>query len=421
MVLGDERAQSLEFRIDNEDILIDHALKNAVFGGARASGTNAYGRNGGRLAIVDGYWIIVFCHSGVIGLYSLIAMLVMPAVLLMRRHPVSTWTRPEVAPASALAVMLTLVMIDELSNAMLNPIYAMIIGGLSALPAAPRRGRLPEAEGSLASAIGLADAGYLLEAESSFRRAIELSAGGEDVLHGLRVRAEALEGLGSALRAAGRAEESEEALREALAIRDAIAAELPEADHFRDLAIAHGRLGRVLAQLGRIAEAIAERERALELWDRLARRLPSDPDLRAHRADALNDLAWLLAAESDPALLDPPKAVRLADEAVRLAPDLGAGWNTLGVARYRAGDWAGAVDALERSAAAGPPGGTAFDHFFLAMAFQRLGDEGRARDSLGRAIDRADRHRPGHPDLARFRDEAVALLGRPKRDEVDVR
>jgi hypothetical protein len=70
--------------------------------------------------------------------------------------------------------------------------------------------------------------------------------------------------------------------------------------------------------------------------------------------------------------------------------------------------------------AAGPPGGTAFDHFFLAMAFQRLGDGGRARVSLGRAIDWSDRYRSGHPDLARFRDEAVALLDRPDRDEVDL-
>ena len=64
--------------------------------------------------------------------------------------------------------------------------------------------------------------------------------------------------------------------------------------------------------------------------------------------------------------------------------------------------------------------GTAFDHFFLAMAFRRLGDEGRARDSLGRAIDWADRYRPGHPDLARFRDEAAALLAEPRPTEVDV-
>jgi tetratricopeptide (TPR) repeat protein len=371
--------------------------------------------------ICDGYWIIIFGQSGLIGLSSLIAMHLLPIVMLMRRHPVSTWTQPDVAPAAALAVLIALVMIDDLSNAMLNPIYALIIGGLSGQPSAARRGRLREAETRLTSAIEMADAGYPIEAESSFRRAIELaSVGVEDGLDDLRVRAEALEGLGSVLQSADRAEESAEAFRDAVAVREAIVTALPEADHYRDLAIARGRLGRALARLGRIAEAIAERGQALDLWDRLAKLRPGDPDLRVHRATALNDLAWLLAAESESALLDPPQAVRLADEAVRLAPDLEAGWNTLGVARYRAGDWAGAVEALERSVAGGPPGGTAFDHFFLAMAFQRLGDGGRARVSLGRAIDWSDRYRSGHPDLARFRDEAVALLDRPDRDEVDL-
>jgi tetratricopeptide (TPR) repeat protein len=418
-VLGEDRAQSLEYRLQNEDVLIDHSLKHAVFGGGRKDGTQVYGRNGLSVTVIDGYWIIIFGRSGLIGLSSLVAMMLLPIVLLTRRHPGSTWTRPDVAPAAVLATMLGLIMIDDLSNAMLNPIYALIIGGLSGLPSASRRGRLQEAEASLISAIEMAEAGHLLEAESSFRRAIELASGGEDVLDGLRVRAEALEGLGSALLPADRTEEAEEALREAVAIREAIATDLPEADHERELAIARGRLGRALAQLGRIAEAIAERGRALEHWDRLAIRLPGDPDLRARRADALNDLAWLLAAESDPALLDAPRAVRLADEAVRLDPDREAGWNTLGVARYRAGDWAGAVEALERSVALGPPGGTAFDHFFLAMAFQRLGDEARARDSFGRAVDWSDRHRSGHPDLARFRDEAAALLEKPKPTEVD--
>jgi tetratricopeptide (TPR) repeat protein len=419
-VLGEDRAQSLEFRMENEDILIAHALKNPYLGGGRTDGAQARFADG-RASICDGYWIITFGHFGLVGLTSLVVMMLQPAALLLRRHPVATWARPDVAPAAALAILLVLVMIDEVSNGMLNPIYAVIMGGLTGLAPAARRGRLAEAEASLRTAIEMADEGHWFESEVAFRRAIELSSGDGAGPDDLRVRAEALEGLGSALESAGHAGEAEEAFREAVVDREALAMGSPDADHYRDLALGLGRLGRALARSGRVGEAIRERRRALDLWNLLADSVPDDPDLRGHRANALNDLAWLLAAESDPSLLDPPEAVRLADQAVRLDPGLQAGWNTLGVARYRAGDWAGAVEALERSAAASPPGGTAFDHFFLAMAFQRLGDRGRARDSLGRAIDWSDRHRPGHPDLARFRDEAVALLGRPRRDEVDVR
>ena len=41
-VFGEDRAQSLEFRMQNEDILIDHALKNAIFGGGRTDGAQVY-------------------------------------------------------------------------------------------------------------------------------------------------------------------------------------------------------------------------------------------------------------------------------------------------------------------------------------------------------------------------------------------
>jgi tetratricopeptide (TPR) repeat protein len=335
-----------------------------------------FGRRGKILTVCDGYWIITFGQFGAVGIASLIAAVLLPVVLTIRRHPASTWSRPEVAPAAALAMMLVLIMIDELSNGMLNPIYAMIIGGLSGLPAGSRRGRLQEAEDSLVDAVALADDGHPAEAE--------------------------------------------QALLEAVAARELIARGMPGPDGDRRLALARGQLGRALAAIGRADEATVERRRALDLWERLAARSPGDPELRGHRADALNDLAWIMVAEPEAGPGDPGQAVRLAEEAVRLAPDLGAFWNTLGVARYRAGDWAGAVEALERSIAAGPPGGTAFDHFFLAMALQRLGEPGRARASFERAVDWADRHRPGHAGLARYRGEAVALMGRPGRAAAEV-
>ena len=70
--------------------------------------------------------------------------------------------------------------------------------------------------------------------------------------------------------------------------------------------------------------------------------------------NTLNDLAWLLATDPGPSPRDPARALALAEEAVRISSDHDASWNTLGVARYRAGDWAGAIEALERSALSSP-------------------------------------------------------------------
>jgi hypothetical protein len=69
----------------------------------------------------------------------------------------------------------------------------------------------------------------------------------------------------------------------------------------------------------------------------------------------------------------------------------------------------------------GPGGlGTAFDHYFLAMAWSRLRHEDRAREWLEQGAAWAARHRPDHPALERFRREAESLVqGRPGGAVVD--
>jgi tetratricopeptide (TPR) repeat protein len=217
--------------------------------------------------------------------------------------------------------------------------------------------------------------------------------------------------LGHSLLVSGRAEEAELAFRDALAVRDWLAARNSDHECFRDLAIAREGLGRALSEIGRTAEAIEERRIALQIWDILAANHPRNSDYRNHRVNALNDLAWLLATDPDPVLRDPVRALHLAEEAVRSAADQLASWNTLGVARYRAGDWAGAIEALEHSVLSSPDRqGTAFDHYFMAMAWCQLQHEDRAREWLERGIAWVSRHRPGHPALERFREEAETLL-----------
>ena len=250
----------------------------------------------------------------------------------------------------------------------------------------------------------------MVEAVGQFYRAVALTSVRSDA--GTRkIQAEAFDGLGQSLLAVGRPEEAVEAFREALIIRDELAAVAPDDDRFRDLAIAREGLSRALAESGKTAEAIGERQIALQIWEILAANHPNDVEYRDQRSNTLNDLAWLLATDPDPSAHDPALALSLAEEAVRSSPDHDASWNTLGVARYRAGDWAGSIEALERSALSGPDGlGTAFDHYFLAMAWCQLHREDQAGEWLERGTAWAARHRPGHPTLERFREEAESLL-----------
>ena len=407
---GGDRAQSLEYRFMMEKTLASRALERPMFGWGRFGRNLIYGKDGKLQTVPDGYWIISLGTQGFIGLTCVIAMFSLPMILAMRRFPISEWSDPYVAPVIGLSMMLALSMIDFLSNAMLNTIYPLAIGGLISQLPYRRNETNSEAKERLTFAFACVSEGRMVEAEREFRHAIELASGWNDV-ENRKTQAESFDGLGHTLMAIGRFEDSATAFGEALVIRDELTAEFPDADHFRDLAIARDGMSRALAEAGRITQAVEQRQIAMEIWRILSAGHPKDVEYRERLANTLNDLAWLLATAPEPSKDDAARALALAEEAVRVSSDRDSLWNTLGVARYRAGDWAGSIEALERSAVASPGGtGTAFDHYFLAMAWCRLQHLDQAGEWLERGKAWVARHRPDHSTLARFRDEAEELL-----------
>jgi tetratricopeptide (TPR) repeat protein len=127
------------------------------------------------------------------------------------------------------------------------------------------------------------------------------------------------------------------------------------------------------------------------------------------RASLKNKIAWILAAVPDPRSRDSLMAVELATRATELNPDEGAYWNTLGAARYRAGDWEGAIAAFEKSMAL-RRGGNSYDWFLLSMACLQLNRGDEALRWYDRAVIWMEKHDPGHLELSRFRAEARELL-----------
>jgi uncharacterized protein HemY len=87
------------------------------------------------------------------------------------------------------------------------------------------------------------------------------------------------------------------------------------------------------------------------------------------------------------------QAYELAEQVVKRAPKVGVAWSTLGMARYRAGKFRGAIEALEQSARL-RDGGDGYDLFFLAMAHWQLGDKEQARQWYDKAVQWMDEGRP---------------------------
>ena len=124
----------------------------------------------------------------------------------------------------------------------------------------------------------------------------------------------------------------------------------------------------------------------------------------------LNNLAWFLVTASDSSIWEPERAVKLATKVVDLQPENGMYWNTLGVAQYRAGDYASAIESLTKSVQL-PRGEGAFNYLFLAMSHGRLGDHQKARQWYDKSVQLMSDQNVTAGDLLRLRAEAESVLG----------
>jgi WD40 repeat protein len=164
-----------------------------------------------------------------------------------------------------------------------------------------------------------------------------------------------------------------------------------------------------------LREARAEDHLLLKEYAEAIEDLKAALEIDAARPEACNALAWVYLT-APPELRDPAQALPLAQRAIELRPAERAFRNTLGLAYYRAGQFAKAAEALEDNVKSEHPGMT-FDLLFLAMSRHRMGQPEAARREFDRAL-RSQRSLD-HPnaeqvaELETFRSEAEAVLARP--------
>ncbi|WP_165219127.1 tetratricopeptide repeat protein [Aquisphaera insulae] len=142
-------------------------------------------------------------------------------------------------------------------------------------------------------------------------------------------------------------------------------------------------------------------------------RKSGDHGFDAELAQALNNLAWMLATCEDPDQRQPSDAVGYAMRAVELEERDGNYRNTLGVAYVRSGQYQDAQRALARSMELRQGAGDAYDWYFLAILQARQGNLAEARGWYEKAVEWTTSARPDDRELHRFRVETARELGIP--------
>jgi tetratricopeptide (TPR) repeat protein len=170
----------------------------------------------------------------------------------------------------------------------------------------------------------------------------------------------------------------------------------------RKLGTEHSTTLTTINDLAAVYQKQGKTEQAVELYrevlDASRRALGrGHPDTLA----STNKLAWAFATSPDAKLRDPARALELAAEVAETSPKTASYRGTLGTARYRTGDWQGAIADLEKTInlRKSDDSTNANEGFFLAMAAQREGP-GPRLIRQGPAVD-------GEGELEQHRAEAL--------------
>lgn len=122
-----DRAQSLQFRLDNEDELLARAQEKPIFGWGGWSRGLIFNENGRRTSVSDGVWIIILGVTGWVGYVAFFSLLTVPLFALRR-----AWRRKGIPVETiALALITAGNLIYLIPNSTLSPIGWLMAGALA--------------------------------------------------------------------------------------------------------------------------------------------------------------------------------------------------------------------------------------------------------------------------------------------------
>lgn len=114
--IAEKRGESLQFRFDNEDVLLARALERPAFGWGTKDRPAVYDpQTGKKESTVDGYWILIFGYKGVVGWAGVFGLLLLPIFRAAAAVPRVGRPEDQILLAS-LALIVALYAVDMLPN-----------------------------------------------------------------------------------------------------------------------------------------------------------------------------------------------------------------------------------------------------------------------------------------------------------------
>lgn len=127
------RAESLNFRFENEEVLLEKARERVLFG------WGSYGRNslydaemGKRISVTDGHWIILLGTRGVVGLLCAFCLALYPIYLLRKRLRLIPDRKDQIL-LMALGLMITMGVADLIPNGLFNNYPYFVAGAVTGI------------------------------------------------------------------------------------------------------------------------------------------------------------------------------------------------------------------------------------------------------------------------------------------------